>query len=202
MLPNKARGSSKFLLCWLLTAAFMLSAAVHLAAQSTTTGDVTGVVSDPSGAIVPGASVTLKSIETGRTSTAKTNSTGVYRFSLLSPGPYSVTVSSPSFNSATVQISVALGQSLAANIKLQLATEQQVVEVTAQGSNIQSDNGNISTTMSQELIQNQPNPGNDLTYLAQTAPGAVMNTQSGLRKLFGIRPAGHVQSVHLQRNER
>ncbi len=179
MLPNRARGASKYLLCWLLTAVFMLSAAVHLAAQSTTTGDVTGVVSDPSGALVPGATVTLKSIETGRTSTTKSNGTGVYRFSLLAPGPYSVTVSSPSFSPATAKIVVAVGQSVASNIKLQLASEQQVVEVTAEGSNIQSDNGNISTTMSQALIENQPNPGNDLTYLAQTAPGAVMNTQGG-----------------------
>ena len=136
-----------FLLCCFLTAALMLLLAADLAAQSSTTGDVSGVVSDPSGAIVPGATVTLKSNETGRTSTAKTNNTGVYRFSLLSPGPYTITVSSPNFSPASVQVPIAVGQSITANVHLQVASAQQVVEVQAEGSNVQADNGNISTTM-------------------------------------------------------
>jgi hypothetical protein len=148
-------------------------------AQSTTTGDVSGVVTDPSGAVVPGATATLKSPDTGRTSTAVTNSAGVYRFSLLQPGPYRISVSSPNFNPATVQVYVAVGQATAANVRLQVASAQQTVEVTAEASNLQTDNGNISTTMSQAMIENAPNPGNDLSYIAQTAPGAVMNTQGG-----------------------
>jgi hypothetical protein len=170
---------NKLLLCWLVAAAMMLFATVNLAAQSSTTGDVSGVVSDPTGAVVPGATVTLKSVETGRTSSAKSNNSGVYRFSLLSPGAYTITVSSANFNPASVQVYVSLGQATAANVSLQLASQQQTVEVTAEGSVIQTDDGNISTTMSQAMIENQPNPGNDLTYIAQTAPGAVMNTQNG-----------------------
>ena len=141
------RRSYRYLLCWFLTAAMLLLAAADLAAQSTTTGDVSGVVSDPSGAIVPGATVTLKSNETGRTSTAETNSLGVYRFSLLPPGSYSLTISSPNFNPANVQLPIAVGQSLTANVHLQVASAQQTVEVTAAPSMIQADNGNISTTM-------------------------------------------------------
>ncbi len=182
MSPNERvsiRKSHNPLLCWFLTAALILLTAASLCGQTTTTGDVTGVVSDPSGAIVPGATATLKNVDTGRTSTTTTNSAGTYRFSLLEPGPYTVSVSSPNFNPATVQATVAVGQSTTANIHLQIASAEQVVEVTAEGTGIQADNGNISTTMNQALIENQPNPGNDLTYLAQTAPGAVMNTQNG-----------------------
>lgn len=157
----------------------LLFASLNLAAQSTTTGDISGVVTDQSGAVVPGATVTLKSSETGRTSITKTNSTGGYRFSLLSPGPYSISISNPNFNPATIQTSVSVGQAVTANVRLQIASAQQTVEVTAEASAIQADNGDISTTMTQAMIENQPNPGNDLTYIAQTAPGAVMNTQGG-----------------------
>jgi len=165
-------------LCGLLVIT-LLFVPVNLAAQSTTTGDVSGVVTDATGAVVPGATAILKSPDTGRTSNAVTNGTGTYRFSLLAPGPYTVTISSPNFNTATVRVNVAVGQATTADVHLQVASAQQTVEVTAEGTLLQADNGNISTTMTQAMIENQPNPGNDLTYLAQTAPGAVMNTQGG-----------------------
>jgi hypothetical protein len=58
--------------------------------QSTTAGDIAGIVTDPSGAAVPNASVALKSLSNGSTQTATTNAQGYYRFALLAPGQYSV----------------------------------------------------------------------------------------------------------------
>src|ERR1700686_2517345 len=66
-------------------------------AQSTQTGDVTGTVTDPSGAVVPGASVTLKSLDTGGSQSTTTNQSGDFRFTLLKPGRYSVSATQTVF---------------------------------------------------------------------------------------------------------
>ena len=77
------------ILAVLVIAALM---APSLMAQSAVSGDLTGTVTDPSGAVVSGATVTLKSDATGATRTSTSGSNGTYRFSLLSPGSYTVTV--------------------------------------------------------------------------------------------------------------
>src|SRR5258706_3027476 len=72
-------------------------ATLELSAQSTVAGDITGIVTDPSGAIVPNATVTLKNDASSETQTTNTSSSGQYRFSLLRPGPYSVNAKASGF---------------------------------------------------------------------------------------------------------
>src|SRR5215831_10704534 len=81
-----------------------------LLAQSLVSGDLTGTVTDPSGAVVPGATVTLKSDSTGATRTTTSNSNGSYRFSLLQPGNYTVTAEASGFSKAQSTASIAAGQ--------------------------------------------------------------------------------------------
>jgi hypothetical protein len=156
--------------------------------QSLTSGDIAGTVTDPSGAAVPGATVTLKNAATGATQTSSSNATGAYRFALLNPGTYSVSISAQGFQPLERSISVSVGQATTANIQLQIATASQTVEVSGVGSVIQTETGNVATTISPEIVSNIPNPGNDLTYYVQVAPGATMNTQAGYGNtaLFGI----------------
>src|SRR4051812_22933497 len=68
----------------------VLSLAILSIAQSTISGDITGVVTDPSSAVMPNAQVTLTSTTTGAVQTTNTNAQGAYRFSLLQPGRYTV----------------------------------------------------------------------------------------------------------------
>jgi carboxypeptidase family protein len=159
----------------LLTGILSISAA----GQSLVSGDIVGTITDPSGAVVPNATVSLKNNGTGATQTATTNSSGLYRFSLLPPGQYTVSASATGFQNAERSLTVSVGQTTSFNLQLAVGASSQTVEVTAEGAVIQSQNGNISTTFTPEQIQQVPNPGNDLTYIVQTAPGAVMNTQSG-----------------------
>jgi len=147
--------------------------------QSLTSGAVTGTVTDPSGAAVPNATVTLKNNDTGAAASVTSNGTGAYRFGLLNPGSYTVSVAAPGFSGVHQNVSVAVGQSSTVNMKLEVAASATTVEVTAQGGVLQTDNGNGSTTVSPEIVENMPNPGNDLSYYVQTAPGATMNTQGG-----------------------
>src|SRR6266850_4058816 len=168
------------------------------AAQSLTSGDITGQVTDPSGAVVSSATVTLKNNQTGSTQTSTTDAQGVYRFSLLSPGTYIVTVSAPNFQAARQTVSASVGQATTRNIQLTLGGATQTVEVTEQGGTVDAENANISTSFSSEQIAQVPNPGNDLSYVLQTAPGAVMNTQGGFgnASTYGLPATSNLYTVN------
>ena len=162
------------------TAGYLASVSAPVAsAQSNISGDISGTVLDGSGAALPNAQVTLTSEATGATSVTTSNSTGGYRFPLLKPGAYKVTVKANGFQSSSLTLNVATGQIAQGDIKLTVGQASETVEVSAGESLLQTDNAQLSTTFDQQAIEELPNPGNDLTFVAQTAPGAVMNTQSG-----------------------
>ncbi|MHB2008199.1 MAG: TonB-dependent receptor [Acidobacteriaceae bacterium] len=145
-------------------------------AQSLTSGAIGGTVADPTGAAIPDAQVVIKNLGTGATFNTTTNAAGSYRESLLSPGKYSVTVTSAGFNTATETVTVSLGAISPGSIKMAIGKSSQTVTVSESEPLLNTENADITTTFSQNQIQNLPNPGNDLTFVAQTAPGVVMNT--------------------------
>ena len=100
----------KYLLLALLVGTLLVWYSTPMRAQTLISGEVTGTVTDPSGAVVPNATVTLKSNETGQSRTATTNSNGYYRFPLQQPGNYTITVSAPNFQAASQTINVAVAQ--------------------------------------------------------------------------------------------
>ncbi|HEY6937145.1 MAG TPA: carboxypeptidase regulatory-like domain-containing protein [Terriglobales bacterium] len=168
--------------------------------QSTISGGITGTVSDPSGAVVPNATVTLKNDATGQTQTQTTNSSGVYRFSFLNPGTYTLTTTAPNFQSASSHVGISVGQTTTNNIKLALSSASQTVTVTSEAPVLQTENGNVSTTFSAAQISLIPNPGNDMSYVAQTSPGANMNTQAGYGNFetFGLPGTSNLFTVNGQ----
>jgi hypothetical protein len=148
--------------------------------QTNTTGDVAGLVADSSGAIVPGATLTLTSLATGAARSTTSNSSGEYRFSQLPPGRYSLSVTASGFEKSKQTLDVSQGAIAPANVALTVGKASETVEVSAgEVPMIHTDDAQISTTFTQQQVQNLPNPGNDLTFVAQTAPGSVMNTQGG-----------------------
>lgn len=176
----------KSLYCLLVAA--LLCAVPATYGQSTTAGDISGTVTDASGAIVPGATVDARNTATGATQTTSTNAQGYYRFALLQPGPYSVTVTAAGFAKTQKLTNAVLGQATVTNFQLAVAEQTQTVEVVESAGAIQTDNGDIATTIVTQQLANLPNPGNDLSFVAQLAPGAVMNTQSGYGNfvVFGL----------------
>ncbi len=147
--------------------------------QTLVSGDLSGTVTDPTGAVVANAAVALKNDATGETRNTTTSSSGLYRFSLLSPGNYTVGVSAQGFNKTQSVFAVNVGQTTIANVKMAVGASSTTVEVTGAPPLVQTDNANLSTNFNSNLIQDQPNGGNDLTYIAQTAPGVTMNTGMG-----------------------
>src|SRR5579863_2809051 len=152
-------------------------------AQTSTTGNIAGLVTDPTGAVVPGASVTLRNLDTGISTSKTSNAEGSYNFALLAPGNYSLSANATGFQGVVQKVTVALGASVTANLKLSISSQSETVDVTEQVTGVQTEDANLTTNFSAQQIAVLPNPGNDLSAVALTAPGVVMNTTGG--SVFG-----------------
>jgi len=177
-----------FLFTLVLAAAACLLTSTFTFAQSSTTGEISGTVTDPSGAVLPSVQLTLKSVDKGYTQTSSANAQGAYRFALLAPGNYTISAASSGFKTTTTTQTVSIGAVAITNIKLEVGGAGTTVEVTGEAPLLQTDSSEISTTMNTLAVQTLPNPGNDLSFIAQTAPGSTMNTQGGYGNFssFGI----------------
>ena len=150
-----------------------------LHAQSGTSSALSGEVTDSSGAAVSNAKVTATDINTKATRTGATDAGGHFLFSQINPGTYQVTVEASGFAALKSEpAAVGVGRTVALNFSLHVQSNNQTVEVTAQEGLLSLDNPNTTTTIDAKQIRNLPNPGQDLTYLAQFAQGALMNTQA------------------------
>jgi hypothetical protein len=148
-----------------------------LLAQSGTSSALAGSVADQSGAMIPNAQVKATEVNTGAVRDAVSNADGRFLFSQVNPGTYRVEVHAQGFGPVESQSTpVSVDQTATVNFTLFPAATEQSVEVKEQLGLMSLENPNTSTTLKAETIKNLPNPGQDLTYVAQFAPGALMNT--------------------------
>jgi hypothetical protein len=175
--------SNTFAQTHLLLLLVVLMAVLRVGAQTSTTGDIAGVVTDPTAAVVPGAPITLKNVDTGSSTSTTTDAQGSFNFSLLRPGKYSVSANAAGFQKIVTTVTVTLGTSTTVNLQLSLSSQNQSVDVTDQVTGVQTEDANLQTNFSAQQIALLPNPGNDLSAVALTAPGVVMNTTGG--SVFG-----------------
>jgi hypothetical protein len=166
--------------------------------QSLISGDLAGTVYDSSGAVVPNTTLVLKNTDSGETFTSTSNGAGVYRFALLKPGHYELDATAQGFGSEAEKTAVQVGQQTTLNVTLSVQNSNTTVEVNAQNESLlQTDHADISTAFDEQQVQYVPNPGNDLTYVAQVAPGALMNTEQGVGNftVFGLPGSSNVFTV-------
>jgi Carboxypeptidase regulatory-like domain len=156
-----------------------LAISTSLYAQNATSGALTGIVTDPSNAVIPDAHVELRDNAKGISQTKSTNPEGEYLFSFVAPGNYTLTATRSGFQTRSQTLDVSLGPPATLNIRLAIEGAHDTVRVTEEAPLIHAENGDASSTMSGLQVAQVPNPGNDLTYIAQTAPGAIMNTDGG-----------------------
>src|SRR5271170_3038833 len=93
----------------------LITGPAWISAQNVVTGGVTGTVTDPSGAVVATATVTISNAATGENSTFTTSDSGGFLFSFLKPGEYTLNVTQKGFSTATMKVQVQLGQTASAN---------------------------------------------------------------------------------------
>src|SRR5215813_8683558 len=131
--------------------------------QTTSTGTVSGQVTDPQGAALAGAEIRMTDPATNTTRTTISNDAGRFSFISVTPAEYDFLVSKPGFSqSKVVQQKVEVGLTLTLNVALQLGSITTTVEVkAAAGAELQVMNATIGSTISGESLQNMPNLARD-----------------------------------------
>ena len=155
-------------------------------AQGETTSAIQGRATDSMGAVVPGATVTISSIDTGSKRSVRTDEAGRFNFPQLKPGAYRVQIAAPGFEPQTADnVFSGLGQKQTVNFTLKVAHSNETVEVSSEAPIINPSNANTSTTLDAPALEDLPNPGGDLTYPLQFAPGALINTAGSSNDFVG-----------------
>jgi len=185
----------QFLLFTILLIGNFIALPMKLLAQGETTSAIVGQVNDPTGAAIPGATVTITNQETGLKRSAKTDDAGQFNFPQLKPGAYSVRAEADGFApQENNNVFSGLGQKQTVNFTLQLAQSEQSMMITAEAPLINPANANTSTNLNAPGLENLPNPGGDLTYPLQFAAGALINTAgSGNDFVGGTNGYGNVE---------
>ncbi|MGH9685984.1 MAG: carboxypeptidase regulatory-like domain-containing protein [Candidatus Acidiferrales bacterium] len=167
-----------FLLLLAVAALFACHAPL-LMAQSSTTGGLAGTVTDPSGAVISGATVTITSLGTGQTRTVTTDANGSYKFNQLQPGNYSVTFSASDFKSLEVpSITVSITETGVVNRSLQVGEQTQQVTVESTTQRIQTTNATVGTLVGSKTVTTLPLSSRNYTNIIDLSPGVVANVAS------------------------
>ena len=135
-------------------------------------GTVVGTVSDPSGGVVPGASVTLTSVDTSISSTRVTNDSGYFTFINVRPGNYELTIELTGFSMAKVpSFAVGVNETVARNVSLQVGAATETVTVTGLSELLQTSSVGLGHVVEQKVIRDLPIQGGNFTPLLLLSPG-------------------------------
>jgi hypothetical protein len=163
----------KLQFCLAVFALLALSVGIALPmwAQSTSTGTVVGVVTDPSNAVIAGATVTLTDTTTNISQTTTTNETGRYVFVNVTPGPYSMTLTKQGFSTSKTTLSVRVGLATTINATVKVGGANTVVEVTATGTELQTMNATVGNSVTSAALAALPSIGRDVSTFLELQPG-------------------------------
>lgn len=151
-------------------------------------GTIVGNVTDPQGASVIGAKVTLSNLGTGETKTFDTGSGGLYAFPNLVPGQYKVVVEQSGFKLFTVQnVQVQVDVTTRVDATLQVGNATETVEVQANAVMLQTEGSSLGSVVTGETVQNVPVSGRNVNSLSILVPGvaaggSTYGTNSGIRR--------------------
>jgi Carboxypeptidase regulatory-like domain/TonB dependent receptor/TonB-dependent Receptor Plug Domain len=163
-------------ICALAALLLMFAGASLVQAQSATTGALTGVITDPSGGVIAGATVTATSLGTGQSRTTTTDSNGSYRFSLLQAGNYSVKISAAGFQSVeipSVTVNVTETPVLSRSLAIGATTTSVTVESTA--ITVQTENATVGGLVSGQTVTELPLSTRNYTQVIDLSPGVTAN---------------------------
>ena len=163
------------------------------------TADVLGTVTDPNGAVIPNASVTIQDMGTNATRTTQTNDSGDYTFALLPVGKYALTVQRTGFKPYKVTgITLSAGDRLRLDAKLELGAATQTIEVQASAETVQTDSSSVGNTVPEETVEDIPLNGRNLTNLVTLQAGTNAGLPSSTTN--GSRPDDRRQSSEVSAN--
>ena len=166
----------------LLCTLFVFFALPLTALAQRTTGDLRGVVTDESGAVLPGVTVTIRGRAVPGAPTTVTNESGLYRFPNLPPGSYDVTVELAGFATQTqTGVPVQLGGSAELNVQMKVSTQSETITVTAESPVVDATSTQVSTNYGREWVENAPVRRFTFFDLVNAAPGVSPATSTSSR---------------------
>jgi len=155
----------------MLVALFMLSTAQPAKAQAVY-GSIIGTITDPQGAAVPNAKITVTSVRKGTTDTANTNESGNYSVTHLIPDIYDIKVEAQGFKAAEQKgVNVSADTASRNDIALQLGSVSEAVEVTAEAPQLKTDRADVATTFNEKYVEDLPIASRNFTNLLLLSPG-------------------------------
>ena len=168
------------------------------ASAQVTTGDIVGRVTDESGAVLPGATVTVDNVGTHEIRTTVTSATGDYVVNLLPIGSYQVRVELESFRPQESRVDLRSGERIRVDAKLAIGAISDTVQVSAEAPLLQTDSSTVSTLVTQNEVQDLPVNGRNFIRLVQLIPGANEGAANALAS--GNRPDDRRQTSAISIN--
>jgi hypothetical protein len=163
----------------LFAATFILLATALGSRAQQGSGSITGRVTDAKDAVVAGVSVEARSLDEGRVFKATTNSDGIYVFSAMKPGRYSITVQKDGFQTSVNDLVVLhVEDSLTQNFKLQVGSVSEKVLVSGEAQMLQPEDAAIDITVDRRFVENLPLNGRSFQALIEMTPGVTIATTS------------------------
>ncbi len=187
----------------LFTCVFLLMTSM-LAAQTAGTGALTGTITDPSGAVVPNATVTVTSVDTGQSRTAMTGADGAYKVSLLPPGNYRVRIEAMGFKPVEVpSITVTVTETGVLSRSLELGAQTQAVTVEGEVETVQTASSALGQVVSTRVITALPLSTRNYTNLLAMSAGASSDVVNSARMGkssadIAVNGANTTQNTYLQ----
>src|ERR1700683_4623647 len=158
---------------WLAVAMLLFIFPVSMMGQTASTGALTGTVTDSTGAVVPNATVTVTSVDSGQVRTAMTDSSGSYKFSLLSPGNYQVKFEASGFNAIEIpSATVAVTETGVLHGQLEVGTQNQQGTVVANVETVQTASSALGTVVNSQTVTDLPLSTRNYTNLLALSAGA------------------------------
>ncbi|MCP5119126.1 MAG: carboxypeptidase regulatory-like domain-containing protein, partial [bacterium] len=150
------------------------------AVYAQSTGTIQGVVTDNSGAVIPGAEITITNLDTGVESTSSANAVGFYTVPALNPGRYSVTCASEGFaSSERPELRLEVAQVMRLDFEMSLGTVAEVVEVSAAAQLVQSEKTEVGQVIDSKRILEMPLNGRNYLELAKFSVGVLPSRDMG-----------------------
>ncbi len=177
-----------------LFACLMLVFAANVQAQ-TAAGQIGGTVLDPSGAVIPGAKVVIKNEGTGATNETTTSSAGTYLVAALSPGSYSVTVTTAGFQTfVSTKNVVTIGANVVVNVTMKIGQTAETVQVEASYEKLETTSAMMSGVVDRKQIVELPLNGRNPLNLIIFEPGLIQRSTGSAGSgthVFGSRDRAH-----------
>jgi hypothetical protein len=174
-----SRSAARIAVLTLLTiCSFLLTSGVAFGQTTVAQGSIQGTVSDPTGAAVSGAKITIQERATGQSATTASSSSGTYNSGGLIPGQYVVRVEAKGFKTTEVQVVVQVAVTASGNVRLEVGQESQVIEVQGSAVTVNTEQATVQGVLTSDQIDKLPIDGRNFLDLAQLEPGVQIQDGS------------------------